>query len=127
MATLQTASRAVPHTPELPLAAILQTPPRGDRPLQRQQERPIVSSTAAVAAPVVQTLAAPPSVQSPEVSRATAAAPGPGSTGAAAGGAGGHGDLDELALKLYDRIRLRLQAELRLDRERAGMVSDLGF
>jgi hypothetical protein len=32
-----------------------------------------------------------------------------------------------LALKLYDRIRFRLRAELRLDRERAGMVSDLGF
>jgi hypothetical protein len=34
-------------------------------------------------------------------------------------------DLDELARKLYDRIRTRLKAELRLDRERAGLLTDL--
>lgn len=36
-----------------------------------------------------------------------------------------HAALDELAWKLYDRIRYRLKAELRLDRERAGMVTDM--
>jgi hypothetical protein len=35
------------------------------------------------------------------------------------------GDLDELAGRLYDRIRGRLKAELRLDRERIGQLSDL--
>jgi hypothetical protein len=30
-------------------------------------------------------------------------------------------DLDQLAHRLYDRIRWRLRNELRLDRERAGL------
>jgi len=34
-------------------------------------------------------------------------------------------ELDELARRLYDRIRGRLKAELHLDRERAGLVTDL--
>lgn len=34
-------------------------------------------------------------------------------------------NVDELANKLYDRIRSKLRAELRLDRERAGLVTDL--
>jgi hypothetical protein len=33
-------------------------------------------------------------------------------------------DLDELTLRLYDRIRSRLRLELLLDRERAGLLSD---
>jgi hypothetical protein len=33
--------------------------------------------------------------------------------------------VDELSRKLYDRIRDRLKAELYLDRERAGQLSDL--
>ena len=43
---------------------------------------------------------------------------------AAAGGALATGDLDALAGRLYDKIRYRLKAELRLDRERAGMITD---
>jgi hypothetical protein len=35
------------------------------------------------------------------------------------------GDLDELARRLYERIRLRLKVELRLDRERSGHLTDL--
>jgi hypothetical protein len=35
-------------------------------------------------------------------------------------------DLDELARRLYDRIRRRLSSELLADRERAGMLTDLG-
>jgi hypothetical protein len=34
-------------------------------------------------------------------------------------------DLDELAHRLYDRIRRRLSRELLADRERAGMLTDL--
>jgi hypothetical protein len=53
-----------------------------------------------------------------------AAAPAPaGAGGATAGNAGG--DLDELAHKLYDRIRWRLRAELRLDMERSGLGAGL--
>ncbi len=33
-------------------------------------------------------------------------------------------DLDELALRLYDRLRSKLRLELLLDRERAGLLSD---
>jgi hypothetical protein len=41
-----------------------------------------------------------------------------------AGGALPAGDLDALAGRLYDKIRYRLKAELRLDRERAGLITD---
>jgi hypothetical protein len=33
--------------------------------------------------------------------------------------------MDELAGKLYDRIRNRLKTELLVDRERAGVLTDL--
>jgi hypothetical protein len=41
--------------------------------------------------------------------------------------AAGHSDheLDALAHRLYDRFRSRLRSELLLDRERAGLVTDL--
>jgi hypothetical protein len=50
-------------------------------------------------------------------------APAPAPAAAPSGGAGaaGTGDLDELAHKLYDRIRWRMRSELRLDMERAGL------
>jgi hypothetical protein len=50
--------------------------------------------------------------------------PAPAVPAAAPGGASG-ADLDELARRLYDRIRLRLRTELRLDRERSGQLTDL--
>jgi len=34
-------------------------------------------------------------------------------------------ELDELARKLYDRLRSRLKTELLVDRERAGFLTDL--
>ena len=34
-------------------------------------------------------------------------------------------DMDELARKLYDRLRTRLKTELLVDRERAGFLTDL--
>jgi len=61
------------------------------------------------------------------------AAAGGGAVGSAAGAAAsspGHQqaaepDMDELAGKLYDRIRTRLRTELLIDRERAGFLTDL--
>lgn len=57
-----------------------------------------------------------------------------GMTGAShAAGADGHADelihpdrmdLDELAVRIYDRLRSRLRTELLVDRERAGLLSD---
>jgi len=44
----------------------------------------------------------------------------PAASGPAPVPAAGGADLDELAHKLYDRIRWRLRTELRLDMERAG-------
>lgn len=57
-----------------------------------------------------------------------AGAPAPAAAGpAGSGGQASHGaeDIDELSRRLYDRIRDRLKAELYLDRERAGQLSDL--
>ena len=50
-----------------------------------------------------------------------------GAAGAAAAGAAGAlpTNLDELARRLFDPLAARLKAELWLDRERAGMVTDL--
>jgi len=49
--------------------------------------------------------------------------------GGVASSLGGHKtdetDMDELAGKLYDRIRSRLKTELLVDRERAGFLTDL--
>ena len=77
------------------------------------------------AEPAVQRAEDPPPPPSPPV------APSPPSTGGepaapapAMPPAGGGQNLDELGRQLYDRIRDRLRAELRLDRERAGMASD---
>ena len=33
-------------------------------------------------------------------------------------------DLDELVLRIYDRLRSRLRRELLVDRERAGLLTD---
>ncbi|MGH9003655.1 MAG: hypothetical protein ACRDYV_11040, partial [Acidimicrobiia bacterium] len=61
------------------------------------------------------------------------ATPGPGpepggtphTPGSVAVGPGGV-DLDELARRLYGRMSSQLRAELRLDRERSGFLTDLG-
>jgi hypothetical protein len=68
----------------------------------------------------------PPTVQRAD---APAAAAGPAPAGPAPGGAAGlpaGADLDELARRLYGRIRLHLRDELRRDRERAGSLIDTG-
>jgi hypothetical protein len=55
-----------------------------------------------------------------------------GATAVAATGADQHpaaaaseGELDDLAHRLYDRFRSRLRLELLIDRERAGLITDL--
>ncbi len=66
-----------------------------------------------------------PAAQAPAAAAAgptAAQEPGhPSSGGAAHGGE----DIDDLSRRIYDRIRDRLKAELYLDRERAGQLSDL--
>jgi hypothetical protein len=70
-------------------------------------------------------------IQAAGVQRATdsSAAPANPATGGAPGAAGGPAsgpELDALAARLYDRIRLRLRRELLADRERAGVLVDMG-
>jgi hypothetical protein len=48
-----------------------------------------------------------------------------GAAGAAAQAAGAAPSTDELVRRLFDPLAARLKAELRLDRERAGFVTDL--
>ena len=45
--------------------------------------------------------------------------------GTPSGSSQGGADIDDLSRRIYDRIRDRLKAELYLDRERAGQLSDL--
>jgi len=64
------------------------------------------------------------------VQRAEEAAPATGGApevAGAAGGTPGHSDkeLDDLARQLYERLRSRLRHELLVDRERAGLITDL--
>jgi hypothetical protein len=74
---------------------------------------------------------------SSELSSLSSRAPSPAQAGSAVSSAGsaigsmfgGHQaaetDMDELAGKLYDKIRNRLKSELLVDRERAGLLTDL--
>jgi hypothetical protein len=64
---------------------------------------------------------APPAPPPAPVQTAAAAATTPTAATAAPAGA----DLDDLSRRLYERISVRLKAELRLDRERAGMMTDM--
>jgi hypothetical protein len=86
----------VGEAPEPPMPS--EPSPAPPAPVQRVEEPPSTPTVTASAAP-------------------TAAAPG--------GGAGG-GDLDDLARKLYPKIRPYLKKELWLDRERAGMLTSSG-
>jgi hypothetical protein len=87
--------------------AVVFAPPAGEGPrLPQSSANPALALQRAPADPPVDTAPAAPG---------TAAAPG-GPPAA---------DLDELARRLYDRLRLRLRAELRLDRERSGHLTDL--
>ena len=92
---------------------------------------PLVVSRMAVSAETASATEAPAELSAPtihavanvpvgSIQRAVEVGPPP-----AAEGASSDGNVDELANKLYDRIRSKLRAELRLDRERAGLVTDL--
>jgi hypothetical protein len=52
------------------------------------------------------------------------AASGPAPSPAGAPTAGGATDIDELAHRLFEPLSTRLRAELWLDRERAGLITD---
>jgi hypothetical protein len=88
---------------------------------------PLAQRAAVVTEVPVQREAAAGEAPVPEPSAASAPV-SPGGNGAAASGeAPGHSEkeLDDLARKLHDRISLHLRRELLIQRERAGMVSDL--
>ena len=82
---------------------------------------------------VVFTALAPPAPQpaapptpTPTIQRTTVTSPSPPTTGTEAKpkpSTPTSAELDELAARLYDRIRTRMKAELRVDRERAGLVA----
>ena len=69
--------------------------------------------------------AEPPAADSPAPTTAAPAAPGASGPAAAGAPAAGAANLDELARRLYDPLAARIKAELRLDRERFGLVTDL--
>jgi hypothetical protein len=90
-------------------------PDGGEEPaVQRSEEAPAVQRVD----DVVPELEGAPSAPGP-----TTAAPGgtPGTPPASSGTP----DMDELARRLFDPLSARLRAELRLDRERAGISTDL--
>jgi hypothetical protein len=70
--------------------------------------------------------AAPPPESPPAAPQAPGTPSGPAPSGPAAASPAGGGDVEELVNKLYDPLAARLRAELWLDRERAGVLMDLG-
>ncbi|MGH9023399.1 MAG: hypothetical protein ACRDV9_09930, partial [Acidimicrobiia bacterium] len=87
-------------------------------PAQRSPENPAPDNP--TSQPTVQT-----AVEAPESSAALAAPPDQAGAAATGGKGMSADDLDQLAGRLYDKIRHRLSAELRLDRERAGVAAGL--
>ncbi len=102
--------------------------PRGPAALQPPVPLPVVAENAPdapIESPsdiVVSREAMDDADISPTVQRATAPS---GGESPAVGPGGSEKDLDDLARRLYDRIRLRLTRELLVDRERAGALTDL--
>jgi hypothetical protein len=106
----------------MPLAPVASTSPAGTEQDELRTPAAAQAGTAVAGAHSVQTAGPAPAGEGPAPSPpavAPEAAPAP----AAAGQDGP--DLDELAKKLYDRIRWRLRAELRLDAERSGRATGL--
>jgi hypothetical protein len=89
-------------------------PPRAPQPAPVVAREPDRSATVEAINPVA-------TVAREAGSATSSASPSPGGGAAAAAGP----DLDDLARRLYDRLRGRLAAELRLDRERIGALTDL--
>ncbi|MGH3910216.1 MAG: hypothetical protein ACRDRM_05235, partial [Pseudonocardiaceae bacterium] len=63
--------------------------------------------------------------QAPSAAPAGTLPAGAPAAGAAAGAAAAASNPDELVKKLFDPLLRRLKTELRLDRERRGMLTDL--
>jgi hypothetical protein len=88
----------------------------GESPVQRMDDSFVAPDDAG---------GATDSSSSPASPSSGASAPGVSSSGASgASSAQSDADLDQLAGKLYDRLRFRLRRELLDDRERAGMALD---
>src|SRR5205814_1417267 len=111
-AATTTAQAPPPHV--LPLVGrrplVEPRPPAGGPPVEASPG-PAVQRLVAPAGPIER----PPAI----AARAAVAA------GAAAPGGQSDRELDELARKLYDRFRVRLRSELLVERERAGLTTDL--
>jgi hypothetical protein len=102
------AAHAHPFTGSMPQpqASLPQSwPPPDLRPVQRELE---------AVAPPLEAAQAPPATE-----------PAPATAAAAGGAGGGTQDLDDLAQRLYPKIRPYLKRELWLDRERAGSLTGL--
>jgi hypothetical protein len=112
---------------------IFESPSASDTTVSRSAEPSIPVEPPAPPAPPPAPPEAPAPASFPAVQREAETTPGPGpepgappaAPGAVAVGPGGV-NLDELAKRLYGRLSSQLRAELRLDRERSGFLSDLG-
>jgi hypothetical protein len=90
--------------------------------IQREAETASEPAPASESAPA-------PSEPAPESSPATSVTSAPAAAGAGAAAAAGAAkelNVDELVNNIYDTLAARLRGELWLDRERAGVLMDLG-
>lgn len=108
--------RAVAAPPAMPMAS--PPPPPPPAPVAVEAPQPYFVQRADDAAPPPAADAPPPTASEPAPS--APAAPAPGAPGQAQGEAP-----EALLAKLYDPLLRRLRAELRHDRERRGIVTDL--
>jgi hypothetical protein len=119
--------------PPRPEIVIFESPAGADTVVSRSAEVPISTEPPPPVPPPPAESSSAPAPMTYVVQREAEATPGPGPDAAAtphtpgnvAVGPGGV-DLDELARRLYGRMSSKLRAELRLERERAGILSDLG-
>src|SRR5439155_24905020 len=125
----------VPETSRTSFVSVQRSQGGGGTGVQRTEDVLAVARAAVTeSAPVpVQDQNQPPSVQRVEAVPTVAVAdttvqrdaePGAGGAPAAAA-AGGAGEPEELLKKLFDPLLRRLKAELRVDRERHGVLTDL--
>jgi hypothetical protein len=104
------------HSTDLPLAPVI--PPAIQRTIAALENGSSAPSIQQESVVVMQRQEAAPA---PAAESAPAAAPAAGAEAVAQS----EQHMDELAGKLYDRIRTRLRSELLVDRERAGFLTDL--
>jgi hypothetical protein len=128
---LPVAQRAMPEQPASRQPGFVSRTTNQPLVLPPTQEELTAQAVQRMAAgPAAQTAQTMPSVQTyttetMTVQAADAAAPTPaGGTPAAAGGAAAAQSPEELLKTLFDPLLRRLKAELRLDRERRGLITD---